>query len=268
MTTGLAPLPDPAISDPYPPESAAASPGQRPPRVFLTADWTNVVLANYRVDPALLQPHVPPGSELDTPDGQPDLHLLSLVAFRFSRMRVYGIAVPTARDFPEVNVRFYVRRGPMRAVVFLREFVPPRLVVFGARFLYHQPYCRAAISHRVTPGASDLQVQSTIIYRGVRGEIDLRAQAEPITPPAGSLEHFLIEHYWGFDRTRRGQSFRYRVDHPPWRTHAVEAATSTVSPGHLLGGAWAEIDWESAFHSIVFAAGSRAVVYWPEPLVD
>ncbi len=94
------------------------------PRPFLTMQWRNLVLANYRVPPDLLLPYVPPGSELDTPEDAPDLHLLSLVAFHFEQTRAYRLPLPTAQHFPEVNLRFYVRKSEMRATVFLREYVP------------------------------------------------------------------------------------------------------------------------------------------------
>jgi uncharacterized protein YqjF (DUF2071 family) len=226
------------------------------------------VLANYRVPPSLLSLHVPPGSELDTPDGQPDLHLVSLVAFNFSRTHVHGIPLPTAQEFAEVNVRFYVRRGSMRAVVFLREFVPPWLVVVGARLLYHQPYARAAITHRVHREGDQLIARTTLASRAVRGELVVRAHAAPTTPPPDSIEHFLKEHYWGFDRDRRGRSFKYRVDHPVWRIFPVVAATISLTPGRLLGGGWADVDWDSSFHSVVFAEGSPAIVYHPRPLIE
>jgi hypothetical protein len=132
--------------------SSARLAGEREDRMrrpFLTARWTDLVLANYRVPPELLLTHVPPGSELDAPDDEPGLPLLSLVAMRFVDTHVYGLPVPTAQSFPEVNLRFYVRRGPMRACVFLREFVPVPLVILGARLLYHQPYSVARLSHDV-----------------------------------------------------------------------------------------------------------------------
>ncbi len=238
------------------------------PRPFLTARWTDIVLANYRVPPALLQPHVPAGSELDTPDGRPDLHLLSLVAFEFAQTRVRGVPIPSARRFPEVNLRFYVRRNEKRAVVFLREFVPTPLIVAGARLFDHQPYALAAITHRVDHDAEHLAVRTTFATRRHRGEIRLRARKRPSIPPSESEAHFLKEHYWGFDRTPSGRSFRYRVDHPVWRTFPVEEAQVTIDPGALLGGDWRSIDWPAARHSVLFAEGSAATVYGAEPLID
>lgn len=233
---------------------------------FLTAAWTNLLLVNYRVPPELLRPYLPPGSELDTPDSAPDLHLLSLVAFHFERTRVWGIPLPTAQHFPEINLRFYLRRDEKRAVLFLREFVPTPLVALGARLLYHQPYHLATIAHQIRNKGGRIHAYTRFRHGPHRGELRVRAHNEPAIPPPESEAHFLKEHYWGFDRTPHGKSFRYRVDHPLWATYPVESAEVHFDPGALLGGAWQEIDWEAARHSVLFARGSDVVVHGAEPL--
>ncbi len=237
-------------------------------RPFLTADWRDVVLVNYRVDPALLRPYVPPGSVLDTPDAAPGRHLVSLVAFTFANTRVHGIPVPGAGRFGEVNVRFYVRRASMRAAVFVREFVPVPVIAFGARALYRQPYYLARIRHEVERGPEAI-VATTAFARGdIRGRIRVVADSQSSIPDPASEEHFLKEHYWGFDRGWSGATFRYRVDHPVWRTHEVRDAEFSLDPGMLIGGRWATVDWDAALHSVLLADGSRAVVWGAEPLVN
>jgi uncharacterized protein YqjF (DUF2071 family) len=75
---------------------------------FLTAEWNNLLLLNYAVDPCLLERFVPAGTELDVFEGR---NYLSLVGFEFNRSRIFGFAVPFHQAFEEVNLRFYVRRG-------------------------------------------------------------------------------------------------------------------------------------------------------------
>src|SRR5437763_12575469 len=104
---------------------------------FLTAKWSNLFLATYAVPPATLEKRLPAGLVLDTRDGSA---FVSLVAFEFLDTRVLGVAWPGYRDFAELNLRFYVRRGDERGVVFLREFVPRRLVAWVARWFYNEPY--------------------------------------------------------------------------------------------------------------------------------
>ena len=94
-------------------------------RPFLTAEWRYLAMLQYAVDPHVLRPFVPRGTELDDWQGR---MLVSLVGFQFLETRVLGVPIPFHRHFDEVNLRFYVRRrGPegwRRAVVFLREIVP------------------------------------------------------------------------------------------------------------------------------------------------
>src|SRR5262245_675017 len=103
----------------------AAAPG----KPFLTADWRHLAMLNYRVDPDVLAPYVPRGTELDTWDGE---HYASLVGLLFADTRVRGFAIPSHRTFQEVNLRFYVRREAgsevRRGVVFVRELVPKKLI--------------------------------------------------------------------------------------------------------------------------------------------
>ena len=100
------------------------------PRTFLTAEWRQLVMVNFAVDPAVLEPFVPAGTSLDSWKGAT---LVSLVGFRFLNTRVLGIPIPGHKDFEEVNLRFYVTRdhpdGVRRGVVFIKELVPRRAVL-------------------------------------------------------------------------------------------------------------------------------------------
>ncbi len=106
--------------------------GVKQPGVFLTAEWNNLLMLNYAVDPGLLEPLLPVGTELDLFEGRT---FVSLVGFQFNRTRVHGIAIPFHRNFEEVNLRFYVKGSDRRGVVFIREFVPKLAVAAIARFL-------------------------------------------------------------------------------------------------------------------------------------
>ncbi|MBS1563590.1 MAG: DUF2071 domain-containing protein, partial [Bacteroidetes bacterium] len=95
---------------------------------FLTAKWEKLVMANYAVDPAVLKPFVPAGTVLDEFERR---YYVSLVGFLFDDVRLKGWRIPYHRRFPEVNLRFYVRRdipdnpgAVQRGVVFISEIVP------------------------------------------------------------------------------------------------------------------------------------------------
>ena len=74
---------------------------------FLTARWQDLIMANYEVDPSLLESRLPAGTSLDLHEGK---CFVSLVGFMFLDTRVLGIPIPYHRDFEEINLRFYVKR--------------------------------------------------------------------------------------------------------------------------------------------------------------
>src|SRR5262249_61064257 len=89
------------------------------------------------VPDAVLTSRLPPGLALDRWEGRA---FVSLVAFDFQDTRVRGVAWPGLTRFPEVNLRFYVRAGDSRGVVFVRELVPRRVVALAARLICNAPY--------------------------------------------------------------------------------------------------------------------------------
>ncbi len=104
-------------------------------------------MINYEIDPAVLQPRVPLGTELDTWNGT---CLVSMVGFQFLDTRVLGVPVPFHRDFLEVNLRFYVRRAVdgvvRRGVVFVKEIVPRRALAWVANVAYNENYIALPMS--------------------------------------------------------------------------------------------------------------------------
>ena len=74
---------------------------------FLSANWRYLAMLNYVVDPALVEPLVPAGTEIDCKNGET---FVSVVGFLFLDTRLLGLPIPLHRDFEEVNLRFYARR--------------------------------------------------------------------------------------------------------------------------------------------------------------
>jgi len=229
---------------------------------FLSARWTNIFLVTYAVPEDLLRPRLPPGLELDRLDGH---CFVSLVAFDFFKTRVLGIPWPGFRNFPEINLRFYVRRGEQRGVVFIRELVPSGLVAWLARVFYNEPYRAVPMSSVVT----DTETQVTVVHRvDTPGRMNLiRATgAKPAhQPPRESSEHFFKEHEWGYGITRRGRTMIYRVDHPIWQVYPITGWDLDWDFAGIYGPEWGFLR-EATPYSTVLAAGSAVKVFWGKSL--
>jgi len=57
-------------------------------RPFLTAEWRYLAMLNYEVNPAVLDRHLPRGTELDDLQGR---HFISLVGFLFRDTHVLSL---------------------------------------------------------------------------------------------------------------------------------------------------------------------------------
>jgi len=194
--------------------------------VFLTAEWRDLVMLNYEVDPRLLDKYVPVGTALDSFLGKTHI---SLVGFRFCRTKLFGsLSVPLHSDFDEVNLRFYVRRKEgdesRRGVVFIAEIVPKQAIAVTARLVYGENYVRLPMKHQICTDGSKKKVVYQWQVKDEWCQLTAQATGAPEIPRDGSLEQFITEHYWGYSTQRSGGSLEYHVSHVPWQVWVSAAA--------------------------------------------
>lgn len=195
-------------------------------------------MLNYEVGPELLLPHVPAGTELDRHEGH---CFASVVAFQFRNTRVLGVPIPFHRHFTELNLRFYVRRGDRRGVVFVREVVPRALIALTARLVYNEPYLSLPM-RSVVSGAVRHEWKLGSRWHSLSGA----PKGDAVVPAPGSHEEFITDHAWGYTRQRDGGTIEYHVEHERW---AVRRATDLVI----------EADLASLYGPVLGAALTRPV---------
>ena len=232
---------------------------------FLTANWRYLAMLNYVVDPKIIAPLVPPGTEIDFENGKT---FLSVVGFLFLDTRLLGLPIPLHRDFEEVNLRFYVRKKSAdtwrRGVVFIRELVPRRAIATVARTFYGEKYVAVPMKHQIDHADLKLSVEYSW-QRGRKWEsIKMTATGEPQAIPAGSHAEFITEHYWGYTSFRGGCS-EYRVEHPRWKTWNADSFKFVADTGALYGEQFVE-PLKVAPHSAFIAEGSPIEVLLREQL--
>jgi uncharacterized protein YqjF (DUF2071 family) len=226
---------------------------------FLTAQWRDVAGITFACDDARLAPLVPQGATIDHLDGAARV---SLVAFEFRDTRVLGLPIPGCVRFPEINLRFYVRHGGERAVVFIRELVPRRAVATVARLRYNEPYVRVPMT---CSSQVDAAAGTTTVAHRFAGGSQLRvtaALADAVVPPPGSAARWLTDHALGVGRRRDGTSMLYRVDHPTWALHDVLDSHLDVDFAAVYGPVWAWLADATPSH-VTLATGSAVAVSRP-----
>jgi hypothetical protein len=209
---------------------------------FLTAEWRDLVMLNYEVDPGILAGLVPAGTKLELWQGRA---LVSVVGFHFRRTRVLGVAIPGHCNFEEVNLRFYVRRegseGWRRGVVFVKEIVPRFAIAWVAHRLYNENYVALPMRHAVTgrEGGARCSVGYEWRHDGRWCHVGVVASGPPGIPPADSAEAFITEHYWGYVRQRDGRTVEYQVEHPQWQVSAALESRLECDVAALYGAPFA-----------------------------
>ncbi len=222
-------------------------------------------MLNFVVDPAILAPLVPPGTEIDFEN---DETFVSVVGFLFLDTHLLGLPIPLHRDFEEVNLRFYVRKRSAdtwrRGVVFIRELVPKRAIAVIARTFYGEPYLALPMKHDIEH--VDLRVKVEYWWRrGSKWEfLKMSATGEPQKIPAGSHAEFITEHYWGYTAVRAGCN-EYRVEHPRWTVWNAETFELRADIAGLYGKQFVETLGATP-RSAFIAEGSPIQVLFREQL--
>jgi hypothetical protein len=234
----------------------------KPSTIFLTAEWRYLAMLNYEIDPVLLKPFIPAGTELDFWNVKT---YVSLVGFLFRDTRVARIPIPFHRHFEEINLRFYVRRraddGWRRGVVFIKELVPRRAIAFIARKFYNENYLALPMAHRIEKAGAE--IKSVAYFWKFAGrenflKVVTQNSAQPLI--AGSLPEFITEHYWGYARQRDGATMEYLVEHPRWRVWETQTAEFNCDAAELYGENFCELFGQSP-SSAFLADGSEVKVH-------
>lgn len=211
--------------------------------VFLSAYWKNLAMINYEVDPAILRPYVPRGTELDLWNGR---CYISMVGFMFLDTRLLGLPIPLHQNFEEVNLRFYVRHqaedGWRRGVVFIKELVPRWAIATTAKLVYNENYQALPMTHTSPPAnyATPFAVSYGWRFNKRWHEMGVTAVGDSAYVAEGSEAEFITEHYWGYAAQRDGGTVEYQVEHPSWRVWLAGESHFQCDVSALYGSEFAE----------------------------
>jgi uncharacterized protein YqjF (DUF2071 family) len=181
--------------------------------------WNDLLFMHWPVPAAALRSLIPSALELDLYDGRA---WIGVVPFLMTDVRPSAAPRFLASNFPELNVRTYVRYKGRSGVWFCSLDAAHRPTVWGARRFFHLPYHFASMSC--------VRTGDVIDYRSRRRSdptVELACRYRPIGEPRhtaeGELDHWLTARYCLFSANAAGEIFRCDVRHPPWRLQPAEA---------------------------------------------
>lgn len=215
---------------------------------IMRQEWNDLTFLHWEIAASALRPHIPAELEIDTHGGSA---WIGVVPFAMKGVTPRG--VPSVRcfsDFPEINVRTYVKAGGKPGVWFFSLDVPSRLAVGLARTFFHLPYFHASFDCR--------HEGDQVRYAHRRGALEFDAVSRPGEPARAGADSFAFwatERYCLYCADRRGRVYRGEVHHPQWPLQRAEVEIRTNT---MLG------EWRvGPMHSEVLFSRHVPVVVWP-----
>ncbi|GAA3979202.1 DUF2071 domain-containing protein [Pedobacter ginsengiterrae] len=226
-------------------------------KVFLTAEWRKLALAQYAVDREILLKYLPPNTELDEWQGK---YYVSLVGFMFIDVKLRGLNIPFHTNFEEVNLRFYVRYKDgeewKRGVVFIKEIVPLPAITFVANTIYKENYQTLPMNHVWIEQEHQLEVDYLWKSNKKWNKFSVTTSSKAQEILIGSEEEFITEHYWGYTKIGANRTSEYGVEHPRWEAYPIKDYSIDVDFGINYGREFAFLS-NTKPNSVMLAEGSE-----------
>ena len=203
---------------------------------FLTAEWNDLAMINYEIEPKILEKHIPKGTELDLWNGK---CYISLIGFMFENVKVLGLKIPFYVNFEEVNLRFYVKRLEdgiwKRGVVFVKEIVPKHAITIVANTLYNEHYETLKMKHSRTENDTSKSFRYEWKKDNKWNSIAMTTHKTAIPIERKSATEFITEHYFGYTNYNKEKSIEYAVTHPRWQQLVVTDYAIDVDFENIYG---------------------------------
>lgn len=174
-------------------------------------DWYRISFLHWPYDPLLLQALLPAGLAIDTFQ---QTGWVGLTPFHLMGLRPPFLpAISCLSDFPEMNLRTYVRGPSGPGIWFFSLDAAAAVAVLGARLTYGLPYYWSRMTARAT-GRSRMHYTST----APRATADITVDVGEVLARPDDLTLFLTERYRLYTRFL-GRLAMAPVEHEPWPLH-------------------------------------------------
>lgn len=229
--------------------------------ISLRMTWIDLAFLHWRVPLDMLRPLVPPGLAIDTYDGSA---WVGIIPFEMRDVAPSGLPpIPTASDFPELNVRTYVSHSGKSGVWFFSLDAGSWLAVMGARGAANLPYFHARMNC-TRPGPDDVAYESERTHPGAT-KAEFRAWYRPTGPvftsEPNTFEHWCTERLCLFSTTREGGLQRLDIEHERW---PLQPAVSDVVLNTMADASGITLPADKPH--VLFSKKLDVIAHWPVSL--
>lgn len=209
---------------------------------IMTQSWHDLLFAHWPVAVDALRELLPPGLELDVFDHRA---WLGIIPFHMTNVAPRGVpSLPWVSEFPELNVRTYVRVGDKPGIYFFSLDAGNPVAVMVARTMFHLPYFSAVMDVEHRDGFvyyNSRRTGSADVAAGVSRKscAQFTARYRPVgpvqEPQPGTLDYFLTERYCLYTLDASFHLQRLDIHHLPWPLQPAEADIQVNSMAEAAG---------------------------------
>ena len=198
-------------------------------KTFMKGHWSDLIISNFEVDKSMLEPYLPTDTEIDFYN---DKAILSMVAFRFTKVSFFGVKIPFHQNFGQINFRFYVKSNVdgTKGVVFIKEFAAKPLIATIARLFYNEPYHFKNITYTKIANGNKAELQYS--YKQLKIKAKGEKTDEEITK--NDLESFVVNRNVAFIKSKTRKTVLYTIEHKTWLLYKLNDSNFNIELLDLL----------------------------------
>ena len=198
----------------------------------LNQEWRFLTFMHWEVSSVNIAPYLPEGLELDLFDGKA---YVSVIPFMMKNVRPrLGLPLPGISNFPEFNIRTYVKKNNKPGVLFLTLDAQSYITCFYAPFAYGLPYQYS--KGKVSTNGDSYNWKSKRSLKGFELAGSSKKKGTSLTSNKGSLEEFLFERYCLYTIYQNKICIGH-THHNPWVFYnaEVEIISNNLMASYNLG---------------------------------
>ena len=195
---------------------------------LLTSDWKKVALANYIVQPEILEKYLPKYTKMDFFNGN---CYVSLVGFQVQNLKIADVKVPLISDFEQIDLRLYVKRFDganwRRGIVIISSILDKPGLNSLTNSFFSTNYNSLPTSQEIKQTINELDVKYSWNFNEEWQY--LRVKSDQLASPfdSDSETGFLLNRPYGYIKAGE-MTTEYEISHVSWHTYKVEEYSINV----------------------------------------
>ena len=236
-------------------------------KTLYAAEWREIVVINFEIDPKLLRNFIPPKTELDFFN---ETSFVTLMARACKNVKPYGWPIVFAKSIDQILLRFYVKRKVgdtwRRGVCLIRDYLPKRKASFFLNWMFKHSFTQVPIKRTSSNFESGLPTQlPTVEYQWTTGDyvnhIKVNARSQMRQQEQETKESFVLDHHYGYT-VKEGKTYEYYVEYSPWAMWDAQSGSFDCDTENVFGRPFVRA-LKQRPASVFLARGSDVIIYRP-----